>query len=207
VSDHLDHLLAPADALLHRVDELLAEAGAPAGHPVWTALRRVRLLPGDAVRAVAALRPAALADAEPALRARSREFAEAAAALPDPGGWTGEAADSYDARRNALAARLGDDPGGLAERLSATADHAAMLTGWMTRRRRELAGVLADALGSAEAVALLPGADATGPPSPVEAQAAAQIAAWVLHTVADTYDEAAELLAGSATLVFADRSH
>src|SRR3954452_9525609 len=97
--DELDHVVGPAGPLLRSVDALLGEAGAPPDHPVWTAMRRVRLLPGDAVYAVAALRSNDLADAAPELRADARACAGIAESLPPPGLWTGDAADAYDAAR------------------------------------------------------------------------------------------------------------
>jgi hypothetical protein len=63
--DLLDGVVAAADPLLRRVDQVLSTTGAPPDHPVWASLRLVRLLPGDAVQAVAALRPADLAEAAP----------------------------------------------------------------------------------------------------------------------------------------------
>jgi hypothetical protein len=104
--DRLDEVLAEAGPLLRRVDEVLAAGGAPAEHAVWPELRRVRLLPGDAAAAVAELRPAAVADVVPELRAGARACVEAAAGLPEPGDWTGEAAEAYDDMRRRAAADL-----------------------------------------------------------------------------------------------------
>src|SRR4051794_24105681 len=97
--DELDHIVGPAGPLLRSVDAVIAEAGAPADHPGWAAIRRVRLLPGDAVYAVAALRSNDLADAAPELRADARAYAGIAESLPPPGLWTGAAAEAYDAAR------------------------------------------------------------------------------------------------------------
>ena len=169
--DRLDHVLDTAGPLLRRVDEVLIAAGAPAGHDVWTQLRRVRLLPADAVDGVAALRPDVLAGAAPELRSHGRAYATVAASLPPPGDWTGEAADAYDALRRRLAGHLDSGPGSLAERLDATADLGDALTDWMRSCRGELALTLAEVLGSVEAVTLtgtgLTGPTGTGPTSTV----------------------------------------
>jgi hypothetical protein len=199
--DQLDQVVETAGPLLRRVDDVLAAAGAPGGHGVWAQLRRVRLLPADAVCAVAALRPAALADAVPELRATAREYAAVAATLPVTEDWSGEAADAYDALRDQLADHLGN---GLVDRLRATSDLAEAITHWMQDCRSDLAAILAEVLGSVEAVALagagspadgtrgVPGSDAIG--------AAADIAVRVLRTVADGQDRGAALMRGSAGL-------
>src|SRR4051794_16898680 len=104
--DAFDHVVATAAPMLRRVDELLSGVGAPPEHAVWSQVRRVRLLPGDAVRAVAGLRATDLADASPELRADARAYADIAAALPPPGPWTGDAAEAYDDARRRTAERL-----------------------------------------------------------------------------------------------------
>ena len=196
--DRLDQVLGTAAPLLQQVDEVLHTAGAPAGHALWTHLRRVRLLPGDAARAVAALTPEVFTDAVPELRADARACAETAAALPAPGEWTGEAADAYDDLRRRTAVRLSGGPDSLDERLDATADLAQALTDWMTKTRADLAATLAVVLTSHEAVTLtsLP----PHPPETPQVLAAADVAARVLRDIANSYDEGADLLRGSATL-------
>jgi hypothetical protein len=200
--DHLDRLCGDAAPLLGRVDELLSVAGAPPGHPVWDSLRRVRLLTVDAVGAVAALRPADVGADAPDLRGRAAGYVEAAAALPGPEGWSGEAADAYDAARRRLADHLSGDAQSLAERLEATADVTDALVDWMCRGRSAVARTLADVLGSGEAVTLS-AADDTVPVPMTELVAAADVAARVLRTVVDIYDEAAELLASTTELTVA----
>lgn len=205
--DRLDHVAGDAAHLLRRVDEILTAAGAPPTHPVWDALRRVRLLPADAVVAVAALHPTALAETATELRVLATRYADVADSLPDPGalrngtaGWYGEAADAYDAARRQLADHLSGAPESLAERLEASADLVDALVDWTRRSRAALAGTLAQVLGSAEAVTLLTGAPA-GPTVPAaEAQAAADIAERLLQTIAEAYDVGAELLQGAADL-------
>jgi hypothetical protein len=194
--DRLDEVLTVAGSLLDRVDEVLSGVGAPGGHDVWRELRRVRLLPGDAARAVAALHPTAILDAAPELRADARAYADLADALPLAGSWSGAAADAYEKARRSTAEHLNGGPGSLGHRMSATADLADSLIGWMRHTRADLAAALAEAMLSAEAVLLTTG---DHPPSTL-ADAAAVIGARVLRTVADSYDEAENLLATAADL-------
>ncbi|AEV81396.1 hypothetical protein ACWT_0384 [Actinoplanes sp. SE50] len=195
--DRLDQLLTVADPLLSRVDQLLTSVGAPAGHDVWPELRRVRLLPGDAVRAVAALHPAALADAVPELRAQARVCADTADALPLATTWTGHAAEAYEATRRRTAEQLNVGPDSLSRRMTATADLAGALHDWMTHTRAALAYALADSLNSAEALTVTV---SSGFPQPAETRAAAAIATHVLRTIADSYDRAENLLDDSSSL-------
>jgi hypothetical protein len=201
--DRLDEALDAATPLLRRVDEVLTIAGAPAEHALWAELRRVRLLPGDAAQAVAALTPAALADAAPELRTDARAYAEIAVDLPAPGGWTGEAADAYNDLRRRTASHLSGGHESLDERLEATADLAEALTDWMTKTRARLAAALADALTSGEALILMSSSAATSPPPMPDVIAAADVAAHVLKSIADSYTDAADLLQSSTTLTTA----
>ena len=120
------------------------------------------------------------------MRSGARACAELAESLPAPDGWTGEAAQAYDAARHRAADRLSGGPGSLSERLEATASLADALRDWMLRARMGLALVLAEVLASAEAVELStdPGAD----------RAAAEVGARVLREVAESYERAADLL-------------
>ncbi|MGX6605361.1 hypothetical protein ACWKSP_24990 [Micromonosporaceae bacterium Da 78-11] len=216
--DRLDQVLDTARPLLQRVDEVLSLAGAPAGHDMWAELRRVRLLPGDAAQAVAALRPTVFVEAVPELRADARACAQLAGSLPPPDEWTGEAADAYEDVRRRAAAHLGGGGESLDERLEATADLAQALTEWMQQTRTGLAVTLAGILDSGEAVTLsgslsgsvsdslsgsFAGSGATMPPPAAEVLAAAEVAAHVLRSVADNYDHATDLLHGSAQLATA----
>ncbi|MEV4703636.1 hypothetical protein [Actinoplanes sp. NPDC049316] len=196
--DRLNELLETAGPLLRRVDATISGGGAPPGDEVWTQLRRVRLLPGDAVRAVAALRPADLVDAAPELRADARAYAVLAGSLPAPGDWSGIAAEAYDRVRMRTATHLSGEPGSLDELLQASADLADDLIAWMHHTRESVAAVLADILGSLEAVALA--GDKVDVTAPRELAAAATVAERVLRTVADAYDQATELLHTSAAL-------
>jgi hypothetical protein len=196
--DRLERLLTAAGPLLRRVDGILGAGGASPDHPVWTELRRVRLLPSDAAHAVAALRPEELLDAAPELRADARAYAVLAASLPRPEEWTGAAADAYDAARQRAADHLSGGPESLEERLEASADLADALVDWMRTARDVVAGVLAEVLTSTEAVALT-GGDADLP-SADEHEAAAEVAARVLKAVADSYETGADLLHTSTEL-------
>ncbi|GIF19832.1 uncharacterized protein YukE [Actinoplanes tereljensis] len=196
--DRLDEVLAVCAPLLDQVDDLLATSGAPEGHEVWRELRRVRLLPGDAVRAVAGLRPAEFDETVAELRAEARACAEAAVDLPPPDDWTGEAAEAYDTVRRRVADRLSGDDESLDERLEATADLAQALADWMTKTRADLAEALAAVLASGEALALAAGAGS--PPTTAETDAAAAVAARTLRTIADNYADADDLLLGSVEL-------
>ena len=196
MADRLDRLVEAASPLLGRVDAVLSGVGAPEGHPVWPELRRVRLLPGDAVRAVGALSPEPMRDAAPELRAEARTYADVADALPRAEEWTGAAADAYEQARRRAAERLNGGPDSLGRRMEATADLAEALTEWMSRAREDLASALAEVLTSAEAITLTGGEVAPDE----EARAAAGVAALLLRTVADSYDRGEALLDESAPL-------
>lgn len=199
MTDRLDGVLSTAVPLLKRVDEVIATAGAPPGHELWPSLRRVRLLPWDAVQTVAALRPQDLAAAAPELRADARAYAGIADTLPAPDGWTGDAADAYETVRRRTAQHLSGGSQSLDERLEATADLADALADWMRRTRGALAATLAEVLSSAEGLSL--STDTAVDPAAIrEARAAAEVATRILRTVADSYDDARELLHGSARL-------
>jgi hypothetical protein len=187
--DALDRLLGPAGALLERVDATLTEGGAPPGHPVWPVLLRVRVLPGAAVTAVAALSPESLLPTLGVLRAADATVAGAAATLPGPGEWQGVAAERYDAARGAVRAHLDDTVSG---RLAATAALTESMVAWMRATRQAVAVAVGDVLTSAEAVTVRE-EPTVGPPSAARTAAAADIAVRVLAAVAESYDTAADL--------------
>jgi uncharacterized protein YukE len=206
--DELDQVAGAGFDLLSRVDSVLAGFGAPEGHPVWPLLRRLGILPADAVGAVGALRPASLGEFAPMLRGLSREFAE----LPPAGRleWHGRAAEAFDAHWATFSAHLAGDTDTLASRLTDTAKYAEAVADWADRTRLAVARALATALTSAEAVTIITGPDlarsggtgseTTGTDRTALAAAAADIAAHVLRAVADAYDEAEELLANASEL-------
>jgi hypothetical protein len=224
--DALDQVADPARELLRRVDATLGRVGAPDDHQVWPLLRRLGVLPGAALGVITELRPAPLASIGSSLREMAAEYGELGAIVPGEFGWRGAAAEAFVAQWAALAAHLagsvpqtgvpaassrsaaggggaGDD---LVARLTATAGYLEAVASWMNRMRLTLADTLADALASAEAVAIVTGPAVEGwladaittathmVPAPV-VLAAADIAARVLDRIVETYDEAEELLA------------
>ncbi|MFI5835066.1 hypothetical protein ACIA5A_15480 [Micromonospora sp. NPDC051300] len=191
--DALDRLAEPGLDLLTRVDTLLA-AGAPEGHRLWPLLRRMQVLPGAAVREFLDLHPAPLTGAGHAVRRLVRGYDDACAVLADQVAWSGSAAAAYDDARAALLRHLDEGPESLVGRLESTAGYSDALAGWVESSRAALARVLAEVLGSAEAVtvnaAARPGVEA----GPVGAAAAAEIATRVLSVLGVAYDGAETLL-------------
>ncbi|MET8229666.1 hypothetical protein ABZS77_03175 [Micromonospora sp. NPDC005298] len=195
--DPLDRLAEPGLDLLHRVDALLA-AGVPEGHRVWPLLRRMQVLPGDAVRGFLDLHPAPLTGAGHAVRRLVRGYDDVSAALTDPVLWSGPAASAYGQERAALLRHLDEGPDSLVGRLESTAGYADALADWVEGSRLALARTLADVLRSAEAVAVV-AATAAGPPLPPGPVGpgvadAAEIAARVLAVLCVAYDGAETLL-------------
>jgi len=182
--DALDHVADAAADLLTRVESILVRAGAPAGHPVWPLLRRVRALPAEAVGAVVALRPAALTAAASALAPLAEAYQLTGESAARPVAWTGPAADAFAAQARALAATDRE----LARSVRATIGYAEAVTGWAAQSRGALAQTLATVLTSAEAVTVR-----TARATPEAIGAAAAIAARVLATVAEAYDRAEAL--------------
>jgi hypothetical protein len=186
--DPLDLIASPADDLLGRVDDVLAVAGAPGEHRLWLLLRRLGALPGDVLQAFVALRAAPLEAAAARLRARAAGYDDARSALGVLS-WEGAGGQSYEQVREALGAHLVDGPDSLAGRLEATARYLDAIVDWVERSRRSLARTLADAMTSAEAVAVV----TAGPAGPGPA-AAAEIGARVLAVAVEAGDEAEALL-------------
>lgn len=199
--DPLNQLTGPATDLLDRVDRVLAAAGAPDGHPIWSLLRRLRVLPGDAARAVCALRAAPLVAAADAARQLLAAYDEACVALAAPVSWQGPAAEAFAGYRDGLTTYLAGDGETLIGRAAATASYADALAEWVTDARLALARTLADVLASAEAVAVVTAT--TGGAGPIHAGAdtggvpvvlaAAEIGARVLGTIAEAYHHATVL--------------
>ncbi|MET8120501.1 hypothetical protein [Micromonospora sp. NPDC005291] len=195
--DALDRLAEPGLDLLRRVDTLIA-AGVPEGHRVWPLLRRMQVLPGNAVRGFLDLHPAPLAGAGHAVRRLVRGYDDVSAALTDGVLWSGPAATAYGQQRAALLRHLDEGPDSLVGRLESTAGYADALADWVEGSRLALARTLADVLRSAEAVAVV-SATATGVltrPGPVGPGVAdaAEIAARVLAVLCVAYDGAETLL-------------
>ncbi|MEH1167881.1 hypothetical protein V6V47_21090 [Micromonospora sp. CPCC 205539] len=195
--DPLDRLAEPGLNLLRRVDTLLA-AGVPEGHRVWPLLRRMQVLPGDAVRGFLDLHPAPLAGAGHAVRRLVRGYDDVSAALTDPVLWSGPAASAYGQERATLLRHLDEGPDSLVGRLESTAGYADALADWVEGSRLALARTLADVLRSAEAVTVVATTAAgtsprPGPVGPGVADAA-EIAARVLAVLCVAYDGAETLL-------------
>ncbi|MDG4778722.1 hypothetical protein O7614_03555 [Micromonospora sp. WMMD961] len=193
--DALDRLAEPGLDLLRRVDTLIA-AGVPEGHRVWPLLRRMQVLPGDAVRGFLDLHPAPLASAGHAVRRLVRGYDDVSAALTDSVLWSGPAATAYGQQRAALLHHLDEGPDSLVGRLESTAGYADALADWVEGSRLALARTLADVLRSAEAVAVVAATGVStrsGPVGPGVADAA-EIAARVLAVLCVAYDGAETLL-------------
>jgi hypothetical protein len=194
--DPLDRLAEPGLDLLRRVDTLLA-AGAPEGHRVWPLLRRMQVLPREAVRSFLDLHPAPLAGAGRSVRRLVRGYDEVSATLTDPVLWSGAAATAYGEARRALQHHLEEGPESLVGRLESTAGYADALADWVEGSRHALARALADVLRSTEAVAVVAATSVPLARSARRASAgveAAEIAARVLAVLCVAYDGAETLL-------------
>jgi uncharacterized protein YukE len=182
VTDLLDRIEPVARELLRRVDAELVNHGAPDGHPIWDRLRRLGTTPADAVAFFAGADPQPLREAAAALRRQADLYAEAP--VPTRVAWAGAAGEAYAAQAEALsgyAATMG-------ERLLATASYVDSVADWYADARRRVAGALADAIGSAEAVTLTAGARAEA------IQAAADLGAHVLAAADAAHEDGYGLL-------------
>jgi hypothetical protein len=177
--DALARLEPVARPLLAEVDQALATLGAPAAHPVWSALRSVGATPADAVSAIAAWDTAEMRTAANALRAQARDYTEATpTAAPS---WEGQAGALYRAQATAIAEQLSTGPQSMALRLNDQAGFAEAVASWYEQTRSAVAAALADVLSSAQAVAIRTAADGTLASS---VSAAADIATHLLEVVA-----------------------
>ena len=143
--DALDRLAGPAHDLLSRVDDMLTRAGAPDDHPLWPLLRRLRVLPGDAVAAVAALHPAPLAATGSALRTLSSQYAQRPVRR-DLDAWQGPAAEAFAARWTTLSVYVEQ---GLAGRMADTAAYAEAVADWAGRTNHDLSRSIQSAVAAA----------------------------------------------------------
>lgn len=204
--DLLDQIHPASRDLLDRVDATLLAVGAPDDHRIWPLLRRVGALPGDAVGQLATATPQRLAAAAIPLRHHADGYGSSVASVADVAAWRGPAAEGFAAQWSTLSGHLAGDDETMAGRLLDTARFLDDVAGWLARARRELAGALAECLGSAQAgvVRALPAAAAgldpleasvhlasdSGAPTPREAvAAAAAIGAHLLATVAEIIDD------------------
>ena len=200
--DLLDQIHPASRDLLDRVDATLLAAGAPGDHRIWPLLRRVGALPGEAVGHFAAATPERLAAVAVPLRDHADGYRSSVASVPAVAAWRGPAAEGFAAQWSTLSGHLAGDDETMAGRLIDTARFLDDVSGWLTRARRELAGALAECLGSAQAGAVrgLPAAAGpdprhaltwgSGTPAPREAvAAAATIGAHLLAAVAEIIDD------------------
>lgn len=211
--DALDVVRDAAEELLARAQRALDQAGAPADHPLWPLLRTVRVAAPEAVRAVVALRPDPLPEAGVRLGRLVAAYRRVIGGEPGAGvapagpaatpfgvtggraaEWTGAAADAYTERARAVTGYVSgewsDPAGGVLGRASATAAYADELADWIVDTRLALAGTLAEALVSRQALTL----HAADPLSAEAGLAAADVTARVLATVAEAYERASRLL-------------
>lgn len=219
----LDRIAPQAGDLLRRVDLVIGSLGVPPGHPVVPLLTRLRLRPGDALRALLDVRPDDLDAAAAGLRRLADSYrADVVAPLHRSVGelgWRGAGFDAFAERWTVLARHIAADDASMAARLDATADFAESVAGWFVQARRDLAGVLAQALGSSEAVVLrscqildsdvvgLRRAVVTGD---IEAggrlvDAAASIGAATLGAVSRWYEIVVDTFGGDGHAAWADR--
>lgn len=191
--DLLDQIHPASRDLLDRVDATLLAAGAPEDHRIWPLLRRVGALPGEAVGHLAAATPERLAAAAVPLRDHADGYRSSVASVPAVAAWRGPAAEGFAAQWSTLSGHLAGDEETMAGRLLDTARFLDDVSGWLTRARRELAGALAECLGSAQAGAvrgLQASVHLAGTPTPREAVvAAATIGAHLLAAVAEIIDD------------------
>lgn len=175
-----------ARPLLRRVDAALEMLGAPADHPVWPALRRVRATTADTVALFARVRPERIRAMATPVRREIETYRFAA--VPAEIAWEGGVAELYGYRAAGLNRHLcGGGPDSLTERLDATACFAEELADWYVRAQRAMAATLAEVISSAHAVTLASGS--IGPTDAAAGSAAADIGARVLQTAAEALDQ------------------
>jgi hypothetical protein len=186
--DLLDRIHPFARGLLARVDATLLASGAPDDHAIWPLLRRLGALPGEAVDRLAEVTPEALSAAARPLRDRADGYRSWVSSVPAVAAWRGPAAEGFVAHWSTLAGHLAGDEETLAGRLVDTAGYLEDVAAWLARARRELAGALAECLGSAEAVTLhAPASGAAGERGVVIA--AATLGEHVLTAAGDVLDD------------------
>jgi len=196
--DALDRVEPVARDLLARVDATLVRHGAPPDHPIWTDLRRLGTVPGDAVAFFHRTDGTDLRSAAARLRNQAEQYT--VAAIPPDVHWHSTAGESYSAHASALAAHLsseaapgagsgtgagaGADESTMAGRLRATADYAEAVADWFCRSRDGMAMALADVLASAEALTMRSPAHPESTVAAGVVTAAADIGAHVLSAAA-----------------------
>ena len=162
VDDLLDRMAPEATDLLRRVDLVIDQLGVPERHPVTESLRRLRVRPNDALQALLSTSPSALRAAADELRRLAAvyrdEIAEPLREAVQHLGWGGSGyrafTDAWTTLQDHLAAPKDSGVESMATKLIATAEYALSIAGWFSQARQALAGALAEALCSAEAVTL-----------------------------------------------------
>ena len=192
--DLLERVHPVARGLLARVDATLLSSGAPDDHPIWPLLRGLGALPGEAVDRLSGITPEALGAAAAPLRDRADGLRSGTASVPAVAAWRGPAAESFAARWSTLAGHLAGDEETMAGRLADTARYLEEVAAWLGRARRELAGALAECLGSAEAATLHAAPDLAAPRSRGVVVAAATLGAHVLAAAAEVVEDGQRVL-------------
>jgi hypothetical protein len=200
--DLLDRVYPAGHDLLARVDAALLAGGAPADHPFWPLARRLGGLPGELVGYLAGVHAEPLAAAADPLRQLARGYDAGLASVPPVLTWRGPAAEGFTTQWSALGAHLAGEPPSMAGRLVEMAGYTDEVAGWLARGRRELAGALAECLGSAQAVTVqqIPagGLEPGRLPSREALWAAADIGAHLLGAAAGLLDDGLRLTEGWA---------
>ena len=154
----LDRIAPEAGDLLRRVDLVIGHLGVPPGHPLVPLLTRLRLRPGEALRALLDVRPDDLRAGATGLRRLAVDYrADVLAPLQRSVGelgWRGAGFDAFTERWTALARHIAADDASMATRLEVTADFAESVADWFVRTRHALAVILTETFGSTEAVVL-----------------------------------------------------
>ena len=217
--ESLDTMAPVARDLLHRVDLTLTQLGAPPDHPVLSLLRRLRVLPGQALDFALSASPQALVDAAAQLRQiRASYDSEVATPLDRVMaelGWSSAGQAAFTARWRSLMDHLAGQEGGrdsMAGRLLETAAYAESVAGWFSHLRYAICEALIPALSSEEAVVLRGCAALSGSAEEFRtalvsgavsdtgrlARAGAEIGRVVLHAVAEIYEAGTEELLGGS---------
>jgi len=161
--DALTRLEPVARPLLHEVDTVLANLGAPPEHRIWTLMRHVGATPVGAVAYFGDIEPDHFWALASALRTQAEAYL--AAVVPASVPWQGAAGEAYAAEASALLDHLSGGGGGvdiggiggaetMVARIEATASYVDDVADWFERSRWRLARVLAEILSSAQAVAV-----------------------------------------------------
>lgn len=149
--DALAQVAPVAQPLLNDVDNALATLGAPPAHPVWRHLRSLQATPAQTVRGFVDMDPHHLRAAAATLREQAQSYTQAS--IPGAGPWDGAAAEHYAVTAATVRDHLASDRAdSMVGRLRALASAVADLADWQQSSRDALAGALAGALLSRQAM-------------------------------------------------------